>query len=261
MKVITLSKWIAGGLGIALSLSTMAELGTLEADFADSDELECVLEPSAEIDVSAAVEGVLSGVLVQRGDSVKRGQKLAQLVSGPERAAVETAKARVEFGVRKGVRNDDLYKKELISIHERDEMDTELLISRRQLNQAEEELKLRTVRSPINGIVVEREKDPGEYVENDPIVKVVSLNPLNVEVVAPAERFGTIKKGMRGNVRTVGPLSASYEAEVTLIDQMIDAASGTIRLRLSLPNPDNAIPAGLKCYVNLIAESEIVSEQ
>ena len=68
-------------------------------------------------------------------------------------------------------------------------------------------------------------------------------------MVAPAERFGTIKKGMRGKVRTVGPINKTYDAKVILIDQVIDAASGTIRVRLALSNPGNAIPAGLNCCV------------
>jgi multidrug efflux pump subunit AcrA (membrane-fusion protein) len=54
---------------------------------------------------------------------------------------------------------------------------------------------------------------------------------------------------MSGKVTTIGPLSKTYDAKVTLIDQVIDAASGTIRVRLELPNPENAIPAGLRCYV------------
>lgn len=237
------TKKLAGVLVVLLSQSALAKTDPL------GNELECMLEPNSEIEISAAVSGVLSDVFVQRGDKVKRGQVLARLVSGPEQAAVNLAKARVEFGQRKAVRNEDLYKKDLLSIHEKDEMDTELEISRLQLKQAQEQLKLRKITSPINGIVVERENDPGEYVETEPLLTVVSLDPLNVEVVAPAERFGTIKKGMHGKVTTIGPLSGVYDAKVILIDQIIDAASGTIRIRLALSNPKQAIPAGLKCYV------------
>jgi RND family efflux transporter MFP subunit len=231
-------------LALMLSQGAIANVDSL-----GDDGLECMLEPNTEIEISAPVEGVLSDVLVQRGDRVKRGQVLARLVSGVEKATVELAQARVEFGKRKAIRNENLYQKELISIHEKDEMDTELLISKLQLKQAQEQLKLRKIISPINGIVVERDKDPGEYVETEPLLTVVSLDPLNVEVVVPAELFGTIKKGMSGKVTTIGPVSKTFKAKVILIDQVIDAASGTIRVRLALPNPKNAIPAGLNCYV------------
>jgi RND family efflux transporter MFP subunit len=228
---------------ILLSQGAVADAASLD------DELECILEPNSEIEISAAVPGLLSEVLVQRGDRVKKGQVLARLISGPERAAVELAEARVEFGERKAVRNEDLYNKKVISINEKDEMDTEVQISKLQLKQAQEQLKLREITSPISGVVVEREKDSGEYVETEPLLTVVNLDPLNVEVVAPAERFGTIKKGMHARVTTIGRLSGTYDAKVSLIDQVIDAASGTIRIRLVLPNPNNNIPAGLKCCV------------
>ena len=238
-------------IGLCLIFAVFPDGVIAQSEGQYEDGLECVLEPNTRIDISAAVPGVLDQVLVQRGDRVVSGQVLATLVSGPEEATVELAKARVEFGQRKAVRNEDLYQKELISIHEKDEMDTEIQISSLQLKQAEEQLKLRKITSPIDGVVVEREKDPGEYVETEPLLTVVSLDPLNVEAVAPAELFGKIKKGMRGKVKVLAPKSKTYNASVTLIDQVIDAASGTIRVRLALPNPENAIPAGRRCYVKI----------
>ncbi len=236
-------------ISLFLILNVFYSIANAQSDGLYEDGLECVLEPNTRIDISAAVAGVLDQVLVQRGDRVESGQVLATLVSGPEEAAVELAKARVEFGKRKAVRNEDLYQKELISIHEKDEMDTEIQISSLQLKQAEELLKLRKILSPIDGVVIERERDPGEYVETEPLLTVVSLDPLNVEAVAPAEMYGKIKTGMRGKVKVLAPKSKTYNAEVTLIDQVIDAASGTIRVRLALPNPKNRIPAGRRCFV------------
>ena len=236
-------------MGLGILLVVFSNMASAQSNDLYEEGLECVLEPNTRIDISAAVAGVLDEVLVQRGDTVERGQVLATLVSGPEEAAVELARARVEFGQRKAVRNEDLYKKELISIHEKDEMDTEIQISSLQLKQAEELLKLRRILSPIDGIVIERERDPGEYVETEPLLTVVNLDPLNVEAVAPAELFGKIKKGMSGKVKVLAPRSKTYDARVTLIDQVIDAASGTIRIRLALPNPENRIPAGRRCFV------------
>jgi len=233
-----------------LVLCTLVSPGvSAQETLIDEGALECVLEPNIEIDIGAPVEGLLDEVLVGRGDRIKRGQVLARLISGLEKVTVELAQARVEFGERKLVRNEDLYRKEVISLHEKDEMETEVLVWRLQLQQAREQLKLRKIISPIDGVIVERIKDPGEYVEREPLLTVVGLDPLHVEAVAPADLYGTIREGMSGKVTTLGPLSKTYNAQVTLIDQVIDAASGTIRVRLELPNPENAIPAGLRCYV------------
>ena len=40
--------------------------------------------------------------------------------------------------------------------------------------------------------------------------------------------------------------------EVLVVDPVVDAASGSLRVRLGLPNPDHAIPAGLRCRVRFI---------
>jgi membrane fusion protein (multidrug efflux system) len=235
--------------GLVITMVLVTRAVNAQGVSIDGNEFYCVLEPNTEIEISAAVEGVLDKVLVQRGDRIKRGQVLAMLISGVERATVELAEARVEFGKRKAIRNEELYRKKLISIHDKDELDTEFIIAELQVKQAKEQLKLRKIISPIDGVIIERQKDAGEYVETEPLLTAVSLDPLNVEAVAPADLYGSIKKGMPAKVTTIGPLSKTYDAKVILIDQVIDAASNTIRVRLALPNPGNKIPAGLRCNV------------
>ena len=45
-----------------------------------------------------------------------------------------------------------------------------------------------------------------------------------------------------------------YAAKVSVIDRVIDAASGTFRVRLELRNPNHAIPAGLRCRIEGLGE-------
>jgi len=42
-----------------------------------------------------------------------------------------------------------------------------------------------------------------------------------------------------------------HTAKVTVVDRVIDAASGTFGVRLQLENPDNRFPAGIRCSVRL----------
>ena len=46
---------------------------------------------------------------------------------------------------------------------------------------------------------------------------------------------------------------APVPATVSLVDKVLDAASGTFRVRMLLPNPDGRIPAGLRCKVEFNA--------
>ena len=210
---------------------------------------EGLVEPRELVSFSSQVPGILSEVNVERGDKVKRGDILAHLKSGVEKAAVHVAEARVEFGKRKALRNEELYKKKLISVHEKDELETEIHLAELQLAEVREQLALRTIKSTIDGVVVERLGAPGEYVGEHPFLKIAQIDPLNVEIVVPFVHFGAIKEGMKATVHLGEPVAKQYVAKVVVVDMVIDAASGTFRVRLELANPQLNLPSGMRCQV------------
>ena len=213
--------------------------------------LECLIEPFMVVNVGSPVDGVLESVVVDRGDLVRKGQVVAKLNSGVEAAAVQLSQARVEFAHRTVERNEALFAKQLISVQERDEMVTQAKLHEEELNKDKENLKLRTILSPLDGVVVERRLVPGDLLRMDKsvVLKLAQVNPLNVEVIAPAELFGSVRIGMAGSVSLEPFFPGSYRAKVVVVDKLIDAASGTLGVRLQLPNPNNKIPAGIKCSV------------
>jgi membrane fusion protein (multidrug efflux system) len=121
----------------------------------------------------------------------------------------------------------------------------------------------------------------GEYIEQEFILKLAQIDPLNVEVILPVTFFPSnelprsklrgisigihrscrsklrgiqpaeIKVGMDAMVVPEAPLGGQYVAKIKIVDSVIDAASGTFGVRLELPNPGNRLPAGLKCKVIL----------
>jgi multidrug efflux pump subunit AcrA (membrane-fusion protein) len=100
-------------------------------------------------------------------------------------------------------------------------------------------------------VVVERRLVPGELIrsEKSVVLRLAQINPLNVEVIAPAKLFGSVRVGMPGQVSLAPFFPGTYQAKVVVVDKVIDAASGTMGVRLQLPNPDNKIPAGIRCSV------------
>lgn len=121
------------------------------------------------------------------------------------------------------------------------------------LQEAEEQLKLRTIRSTIDGIVTERKLYAGEYVgENTAIIKASAIDPLNVEVVVPLHLYGSIKKGMAAEVYPEEPVGGTYKGTVTVVDHVMDAASGTFGVRVELANHGYLLPAGLKGKIKFI---------
>ena len=106
------------------------------------------------------------------------------------------------------------------------------------------------MRSPFAGVVVERYANVGERVEERPLVRVAMLDPLRVEIVMPASRWGSVAVGHQLAVVPELPGAGTLTARVTHVDRLIDAASNTFRVRLALPNPGHRLPAGARCKVD-----------
>lgn len=229
---------------------TIVWLGMVTSAFAD--DFEGLIHPSEIVKVSSQVPGILEEVSVERGDVVAKGQTLARLKSGLERVAVDLARTNLEFLRRKKGRNVEMGRKQLISANDLDELETEQKKAEHQLADAEERLKAKTITSPIHGVVAERMMAPGDYVGEAPILKLARLDPLKVEVVVPVRRYGSIRTGMRAEVRPEQPVGGVYTGRVTIVDRVIDAASNTFVVRVDIPNPSLKLPSGLRCRVRFL---------
>ena len=115
-----------------------------------------------------------------------------------------------------------------------------------------EVVKRMNIRSPVNGVVVDRYLHQGEYIEDKPVMRLAQIDPLHVEVIMPVSMLGSVKNGMVAEVRPEAPVGGVYKAKVTIVDKVVDAASGTFGVRLELPNPDYKLPPALKCKVRFL---------
>lgn len=270
-------------------LSAAALCALLGATRAAANPYECLIEPSQTVEIRSAVEGVIEKVHVQRGDRVKAGQVLVQLESGAEASAVQLAKARaeaqgrlasarnrLEYAGKKLDRTSNLQTQNFVSAQARDEAEAEKRILESELLQAREDreqagyehrhaqdiLARRTLRSPFNGVVLDRMLNPGDLAEagtgRKAILKLVQIEPLRVEVVLPIAAWGKLKPRMAAEVTPEG-LGGRYAATVTVIDSVFDTASGTFGVRLELPNAEGKVPAGIRCRVDFPELRSVVS--
>lgn len=212
--------------------------------------LDCLIEPYMVVELASPVVGIVESVPVDRGSVIKKGQVVATLEAEIERADIELARARLEYNQRKYARSEELFKKRIMSSSEKDLAETEKKMAEMELRRSQELLKLRTIRSPVAGVVVERFVSPGEVARQEKILKIAQIDPLNVEVIAPVSMFGAVKTGMRAEVKTDDLVGQTYKGRVKVIDRVVDAASGTFGVRVELANPRYRIPAGLKCKVH-----------
>jgi RND family efflux transporter MFP subunit len=238
---------------------------------------DCLIEPSLTLKLGSPITSILDKVEVDRGDLVKEGQVIARLESAVEQAVVAVNEAHAgstaELEAKQAVleqrrsvltRKLGLQRNNYASPQDIDNAQADYnvavqdvalaTINRRlaelELQRSRASLEQRTIRSPIDDIVVKRALGPGEYVHQEAsIVTVARIDPLFVETFLPVRYFGLIKPGVEASVRPDDPIGGDRSAVVTIVDQVFDAASGTFGVRLALPNPEHIVPAGLRCRI------------
>ena len=240
-------------------------------------ELDCLVKPEMYVELSSPIDAIVDRMLVDTGDFIVKGQPLVHLEASVERARVKLAEIQAAsmseiknreiqllYAKRNKKRINKLYQKKSVSQFENDKSDTEVALARIELVKAKEnrqlanlnlkvaqsQLALRTIVSPIDGLVVERFVMVGESVSERSIMKLAQINPLRVELIAPTEYFGLIKKGMNVEIYTERPANQIFKAEVTVVDQLIDPASGSFTVRMTVPNPDDQLVSGVNCLAS-----------
>lgn len=250
------------------------------AALCETIEYEGLIEPYEVVEIGAPAEGIVAKVMVDRSSKVKRGQILVELESSVERATLEKARTMATFDGEIDLQQAQLaYTKRVnqrvrqlavISNQEKDQVATEIMLTEHRLKKARENrilaelevekmramLARRSIISPLTGVVVDRYVSPGEYVSNQPLLRVAKIDPLRVEVIVPAQMFGRISPGMTAVIFPDLPRFGEQTATVTIVDNVIDSASNTFGIRLELPNADRQLPSGLKCLVRFEIDTE-----
>jgi RND family efflux transporter MFP subunit len=261
-----------------LVIGTVLAAGALP-QAAWSKPFECLIQPAEVIELRSPVLGLIQTITVQRGDNVRKGQLLVELESSAERSAMamseyrmkmagrlKAATQRAENSAKKLDRAQELVKQSFVATQARDDALAEARVAEADLEDARENQELakldyrhaadlvsqRTLRSPFDGVVMDRLLNPGDLTQygtdSKAILKLARIDPMRVEVVLPLAYYGKLRAGMTGRV-VPETLGGEYQGVVTVVDRVFDAASGTFRVRLDLPNRQGNVPGGLRCQV------------
>lgn len=244
-----------------------------------ADSVDGFTEPWQRLQVAATESGLIETMEVEEGAVVTKGQAIAQLDRDLQRANLEVARksmeakgqqaqARAELQVA-ALRLEKL--KMLLARQsasaeevEKAERDRDIAAARLQIaeeasavsaaefERARVQLERRTVRSPVDGIVTDIRRHLGEYVlPSDPtVMTIVQLNPLRATFSVPASRIGELAAGQAVSIRL--PSSpAPVAGAIEFVSPVTTAQSGTVTVKVRVPNPDYRYRAGEKCELQL----------
>jgi RND family efflux transporter MFP subunit len=246
------------------------------------EDLDCIIEPKLTIKLGTPDTGIMEQVKVDRGDVVHASDVVATLDSRIQQLTVQMARiksgsdidvkseqARLAYRKTAAQRNETLHQKDFVSTKAYDEAMVEMQLAQfavqkaqdehrmaqEELIQAEARLDRRSIRTPIDGVVVDVTSKPGEYVyEQTPVMTIADIDPLYVKVFVPVQYYGKVVVGTEADVTPQQPVGGIHRAHVSVLDQVFDAASSTFGVRLVLPNPNYKLPAGMRCKVHFLTK-------
>ncbi len=228
------------------------------------------LYPDEEVTVSSEADGMLRAVYVDEGTPVSRGTVLAKVDDTDYRLNVSTAEALVkqaEAGLLnlkvEHRRKEALYKEELVTLQQFDDISTRLAVETQELQRAQVALSLArqrlhktTVCSPIQGIVKLKMVSAGDFVRTSmPVMTIVRINPLKLSFSVTEKDVGLLKVG-QDIVFTVDTFPGrEFKGTLKVIYPSLDERTRTLRAEALVENPTLELKPGFFARVKVYTSS------
>jgi multidrug efflux system membrane fusion protein len=261
---------------VAAPRATPVSVATVAATQVNTwDEFSGRLEAVERVDVRSRVAGAVQSVHFREGSLVKQGELLITIDPAPYAAEVEraeaqvaSAQARVSFTRSEQERARRLWEEKAIAQRELDERvnagreaDANLRAAQAQLQTARLSLGYTQVRAPVAGRIGKIEVTVGNLVAAGPgapvLTTLVSVSPIYASFDADEQIVVKALKELPGGssarnkiegipvqMGTAGIEGTPYEGKLQLIDNQVDARSGTVRVRASFDNKDGSLIPG-----------------
>ena len=223
--------------------------------------------------ISSPVAGRVIATPITLGTPVQTGATLLELDS-PDVASAEAdygaAEADYTLAQKAWDRQQELYAGKAISQKELEQAQDALNGARSALQRAQQRLKNLhinagqsdghfSLRSPVSGIVVERNVNPGMEVRPDldkPLYVVSDLKKLTLLMEVFEVNLSKIKLGQKLSVSVPAFPGVVFPASVQYIAQILDENTRTVQVRCELPNTDGRLLPGMYATINVNSDPE-----
>jgi len=249
--------------------------------WASASEFVGLVRPTADIQVSVPVSGVVERVLVRPGQWVREGQPLMELDSTPQQielrrrsailqdeAEIVAARARREIisemqrmtdavaSTTTSLSFEEVLKQRMETLGAQArvaQLEGQKRRERIEQEQAQADVAQRVLRAPASGMVVDAPAQVGEWVKpGDPVLRIVDVSTVELRFSLPVEAIAVLKVGGKlGAQFESGRGLMAAEGQVQFVSPVADPASGLSEVRAVFSNPRGALRPGLKGIVRL----------
>jgi len=233
------------------------------------------LNPVVLVSVGTQVSGTVRKLYVDFNDKVKQGQPLLELddalVSAAERqsaANVVSAQASLELAQANEARMKALFAQEYVSRQEYDQArqalksaQAQVALARAQNDRDRANLNFTVIRSPVDGVVVDRVVDLGQTVaasfQTPVLIKIAQdLSEMRIDTAFAEADIGNIREGQKARFTVDAFPNKNFTGEVQQIRLNPTNTQNvvTYNVRINVANPDQVLLPGMTAYVNIAVD-------
>jgi RND family efflux transporter MFP subunit len=200
--------------------------------------------------VTPQASGIIREILIKSGDRITKGQVLATLDSEEQ----VIARGQAEVALKAAIEKSSLYHNIQSSVSRMDVFDAEIAEqgARLQLQAAELNLQRRNIVAPIDGIVGIMPINIGDNVSTiTPIAALDDRTEILVDYWVPERFANSVSVGQAVDATSVARPGQVFSGAVEAIDNRVDAASRTLRMRARINNASDELRAGMSFSVSM----------
>ncbi|MBP8168752.1 MAG: efflux RND transporter periplasmic adaptor subunit [Azonexus sp.] len=230
------------------------------------------LNPVVLVSVGTQVSGTVKKLYVDFNDHVKKGQALLELddalVSATERqsaASVANAQATLELAQANEARIRQLFAQEYVSKQEFDQSRqalksarAQLALARAQNDRDQANLNFTVIRSPVDGVVIDRVVDLGQTVaasfQTPVLIKIAQdLSEMRIDTSFAEADIGSLREGQKAKFTVDAFPSRNFIGDVQQIrlNPTNQQNVVTYNVRINVANPEQVLLPGMTAYVNI----------
>ena len=223
------------------------------------------------VDLRSQITSTVREMHIREGQTVKKGDLLFTLDARAEEASLKKAQAQVEkdkadlaTAMRNLERQRELFRQKFISQsaldtaqNQVDSLSGQLAVDTAALESTRVARAYTEIRAPFTGRTGTISVRPGSLVQpgatSPPLVTVTQVDPVAVSFTLPEKELPTLQQALRSGAVSVTATAPSgsepFKGKVTFVDNAVDTATGTIRVKAEFANPNAQLWPGM--YVNV----------
>ena len=210
------------------------------------------LEAEEQVKVFSQAKRLVTDLLVEEGDRVRKDQVLLRLQDEEQRSALAKAKSQVEKAQREFERQKRLFAQDLISEQVYNDANYELEQLQITHEDSERELGYTAVRAPIGGTVTGRMVNLGDQVQiGQHLFDIVDFESIVALIYVPEKHLSELRPGLTARLSAQITGGDDYEGSVERISPIVDPRSGTVKVTIDVGGQPGLRP-GMYVDVNLV---------